>query len=35
MKEVRDGMYVIALGIVSLGVLRLVYLGAVWLVSHL
>lgn len=35
MNDVRNGMYVIVLGMVTLGVLRLVYLGAVWLVSHL
>lgn len=33
MKDVRNGMYVIVIGMVALGVLRVVYLGVVWLLS--
>ena len=33
MKDAANGMYVIVLGMVALGVLRVVYLGVVWLLS--
>lgn len=33
MNEVRNGMYVIVLGMVALGILRAVYLAWLWLIS--